>query len=195
MRGWENFDPNAQRRSDSEARRSHQGAVSRRFGVGFEQYIKEACEHYSKLRIADIEKTPEPMKVLRPIPGQPGRFLACFESPAQPDFKGTLHGGRSIVFDAKATQAERIEQRVVSDEQRRSLEQHYELGAACFIIVTLNLQGFYRVPWDVWRRMRDYFGHRYMSAVELEPFRVPVKNGIIQFLNGMPCTEKERGES
>ena len=76
-------------------RRSMTGARSRAEGAGFESLINSACEYYRTKGIADIEKTPEPMK---PLGGadRSGRFLACYTKQAQPDYKGILAGGTAV---------------------------------------------------------------------------------------------------
>ena len=88
------------RRTAASIRRSYTGARSRAEGAGFESIIDNACAYYRSIGLADIEKTPEPM---RPIgsPDRAGRFLACYTKQAQPDYKGVLKGGRAINFEAK----------------------------------------------------------------------------------------------
>lgn len=83
------------RRTAASIRRSYTGARSRAEGEGFEHIIDNACAYYRSIGLADIEKTPEPM---RPIgsPDRAGRFLACYTKQAQPDYKGILKGGRAF---------------------------------------------------------------------------------------------------
>lgn len=179
FKGWENFDPSAPRKAPG---RQAQGRMSRELGKALEGRILAACEFYRAKQLAEIEKTPEPMKVLRPVPDQPGRFVCCFEKAAQPDFKGTIQGGRSAAFEAKATAADRIEQREVTDEQRRALDSHALMGAHTFVIVSLSLQTFYRVPWDTWSAMKEQYGRKYMTEEDLARYRIRVENGILRFL-------------
>ena len=70
-------------------------------GKNFEFQIENICRIYEEKKLAKIEKTPEPVKVLQHIDN--GHFDAIFTKAAQPDFKGTLKGGRTVVFDAKFT--------------------------------------------------------------------------------------------
>ena len=95
------------RRTAASIRRSYTGARSRAEGAGFESIIDNACAYYRSIGLADIEKTPEPM---RPIgsPDRAGRFLACYTKQAQPDYKGILKGGRAINFEAKHTDSDRL---------------------------------------------------------------------------------------
>ncbi len=61
-KGWEDFDPNGQRQKNPEMQ--WQGRVNRKNGEVLESYILEACCYYREQKIADIDKTPEPFKVL-----------------------------------------------------------------------------------------------------------------------------------
>lgn len=62
-------------------------------GSYFEAMISGSCDYYLDRGLAKIEKTPEPMKPLGPK-NYKGQFLACYTKQAQPDYKGTLKGGR-----------------------------------------------------------------------------------------------------
>ena len=131
--------------------------------------------------IAEIEKTPEPIRQIGAKDGK-GQFKACYQKRAQPDFKGTLTGGQSVVFEAKHTDGEKIQQSAVTEEQRRRLSAHYELGAKVFVLVSAGFENFYRVPWGVWLDMSRRFGHKHMTLTELEPYRIMHHNGILRFL-------------
>lgn len=86
------------------------------------------------------------------------------------------------MFEAKATDKDRILQSAVTEEQARALKSHANMGALAFVLVCLRGRAVYRVPWEVWWRMRQHFGHKYMTAEELEPFRVQMRRGVIRFL-------------
>lgn len=88
-------------------RASYQGKRNRALGLQFEKIITEACEHYRSMGLAYIEKTPEPMRVIGVLDRKRGIFKAVFEKAAQPDFKGTMAGGRAVVFEAKHTETDR----------------------------------------------------------------------------------------
>ena len=62
------------------------GLHNKEAGEQFEKLIIAACDFYRDNGIAEIDKTPEPMKALYPIDN--GKFVACFTKRAQPDFKG-----------------------------------------------------------------------------------------------------------
>ena len=113
--------------------RQLQGKINRELGKNFENSVDAICQIYEMNGLARIEKTPEPMKVLKYL--DQGRFEAVFEKDAQPDFKGTIKGGRTVVFDAKFTESDRVRYQVLSDHQRETLIKYSELGAMAFILV------------------------------------------------------------
>ena len=166
------------------ALRSQQARQRRMAGAAFEQMIDESLKFYALIGEAEIKKTPEPMKPIRPA-GRNGQFIACYTKQAQPDYKGTLNGGRSVIFDAKHTDAEKIDYSRVTEEQYGELEAHYLMGAEVFILVSFGMTDFYRVPWEVWRKMQSIFGHKHMKKAECEPYRVPVGYNTIQLLDGI----------
>ena len=165
-------------------KRSQQGARSRIAGEYFENMIAASLAWYKDKGLAEIEKTPEPMKPLR-APNRQGQFLACYVKAGQPDFKGTLTGGRSIVFEAKHTDSDRIEYSRLTDEQIEKLSNHHALGAAAFVVVSFGLQDFYRIPWEVWRDMKARYGRKHMKQPDCEPYRVQYIAGVIKLLEGI----------
>lgn len=164
--------------------RSVRGSQSRQAGAYFESIIEASLRWYRDKGLAEITKTPEPMKPLGK-PNQRGQFLACFTKAAQPDFKGTLHTGRSVVFEAKNTMNDRIEYKATTEEQNEQLERHHKLGAVVFVLVAFNLQDFYRVPWPVWRSMKKLYGRKYLKPAELEQYRVQYIAGVLKLLDGI----------
>ena len=112
------------------------GRRSKIAGNYWEEVIEASCRYYSQKGIAEIEKTPEPMRPLSSR-NKKGQFLACFTKQAQPDYKGTLAGGRAIVFEAKHTGGDRLLRTVISVEQEKCLNRHLELGAACYVLVLM----------------------------------------------------------
>ena len=152
-------------------------------GVQFESLIDTACTRYMIEGAAYIEKSSEPMKPLKPI--KAGQFVAVYTKKAQPDFKGTLKGGRAVVFEAKHTESTRIEQNRVTDEQAAALDMHQSLGAACFVLVSFRFESFYRVPWTVWSDMPGHFGKKSANEKDLEPYKL---NGILHFLDRLEAT-------
>lgn len=170
------------------------GLISKRAGEIFEEIIAASLVWYESRMLACIEKTPEPMKPLRP-PNRQGQFLACYTKAGQPDFKGTLAGGRSVVFEAKHTDADRIKYDRLTDEQIVKLSTHHALGAVAFVLVSFGLQDFYAIPWTVWQNMKAIYGRKYVLKTETEQYRVPYENGVIKLLDGVVLgAEKREGK-
>lgn len=170
-----------ERMTAAEYRASFQGKRNRALGLKFEEIVKEACAHYRSMDLAYIEKTPEPMRVIGVINRKLGHFKAVFEKAAQPDFKGTMAGGRSVCFDAKHTETDRIKQDAVTENQWEALDTHEAMGAWCFVIVCLDNK-YYRVPWEKWKTMKEDCGHKYMNAVDLTPYTLGAWPGALRFL-------------
>lgn len=164
--------------------RSVRGRTSRAAGGCFEGMIEQANRRYKKLGVAVIEKTPEPMKVLRPYIRTKGQFVACFDRKAQPDFKGVMAGGRCIIFDAKHTDSDRIQQNAVTPEQEKVMNEYESMNAICFILVSIKFQRFFRVPWFDWQNMKILYGHKFMTTLDLSPYEVK-KEGYLQYLSAL----------
>ena len=170
--------------------RRYRGMQSKRAGDSFESEIEASLIGYREHGLACIEKTPEPTKQLGPK-DKMGRFRACYEKSAQPDYKGTLGGGRSVVFEAKHTDADRIAYSRLTNEQIDDLEMHRRLGAVAFVLVSFGFEGFYRIPWKVWRDMKEIFGRKYITREEAERYRVPYAVGVIKMLEDLNRDEKD----
>jgi recombination protein U len=149
------------------------GRRSKEAGQAFEDAIIEACEIYERQHIAKIEKTPEPIRQIGKMNAE-GTFKACYIKQAQPDFKGTVKGGRAVVFEAKHTDKSLIQQSAVTEWQWKSLDQHEELGAWCFVLVSILHGGVFRVPWADWKNFKGLYGHKYATADELAGYRVQI---------------------
>ena len=171
-------------------RASVQGRTNRAQGLAFEKAVDDACLYYQMHKIANIEKTPEPMRVIQALDRRRGIFKAVFEKSAQPDYKGTLRGGRSVAFDAKHTETDRINQNTVTEKQWEALDLHEELGAWCFILVSLGMK-YYRVPWERWKTMKEAYGHKYMNASELSPYEIPPYPFPLKFLETITPQQQE----
>ena len=159
------------------------GILNRANGVYWEAIIDAACEYYSRIGIAEIEKTPEPM---RPIgsPNSKGQFLACFTKNGQPDYKGTIKGGKAVVFEAKHTDTNRMHQSVITDEQEKRLNNHFSLGADCFVLVSFGLIRYYKIPWDVFRSMKEHYGRKYITPDDIQEYEITrtKTGGYLNFL-------------
>ena len=160
------------------------GRRSKIAGNYWEEVIEASCRYYSQKGIAEIEKTPEPMRPLSSRNNK-GQFLACFTKQAQPDYKGTLAGGRAIVFEAKHTGGDRLLRTVISVEQEKCLNRHLELGAACYVLVSFRFTRFFRIPWAVFRDMKDHFGRKYITPSDVPEYEIKVEGGVLHFLRGI----------
>lgn len=166
------------------------GRRSRVAGDTFENIINGSCRYYRDKGAAIIEKTPEPMRPLKPY-GRAGQFIACFEKQAQPDYKGVLCDGTAIIFEAKHTDADRIQESVITETQRRNFDDFQRMGAQCFVMVSMKFRDFYRVPWEVFGNMKPRFGRKYMTGKELEPYRLKEQKGTVLILEGVELHESK----
>ena len=159
------------------------GARSRNAGASFEHIIDAACQWYRDRNIADIEKTPEPMRPIKSIGN--GRFIAVYTGEAQADYKGYTSGGRAVYFEAKATSSDRIKKDRVTKNQTERLERAYRMGAEVFVLCSFDNREFFRVPWVVWRDMKKIFGHVYFTQEQAREEELEIRfepPGILKFL-------------
>ncbi|MDD3029784.1 MAG: Holliday junction resolvase RecU [Alphaproteobacteria bacterium] len=170
---------------DEQAKYRHSiaGRTNKTNGKAFEEIIERSCARYAEAGIAEIEKTPEPMRPIQSLGS--GRFIACFEKKAQPDFKGSLSGGITVAFEAKFTDSDRIKQTVVTDDQAKALDRLHNMGARCFVLVSFAFYEFYRIPWAVWRDMKCLYGRKYVTPGDIEEYAVKFNGFEINFLDGM----------
>lgn len=163
-------------------KRQLQGAISKAKGKQFESLLDASFMHYDLIGYAAITKTPEPMRPTKPMGA--GKFIAYFEKKAQPDYEGTLKGGRSIMLEAKFTSAVKMEQNRVLGAQSDYLSKHSDLGASCFIVAGFDTGNTYRIPWAVWVNMKEHFGRKYIMEADVAPYKVPfAKNGTLLVLD------------
>ena len=161
------------------------GKRSRAAGGFWEELLEDSCEYYSLMHKAEITKTPEPMKPIGPK-NQKGQFLACYTKQAQPDYKGTIKGGRTVMFEAKFTSTGKMEQSRVLQGQADYLEGHQKLGARCYVIAGFGSGAVYRFPWNIWRDMKKHFGRKYVTEADvgITAYLVPVtRDGVLLLLD------------
>lgn len=142
------------------------GKIAKARGKQFESRIDDSFAYYAQKGFAIIEKTPEPMHPTKNLGN--GKFIAYYEKQAQPDYKGTIKGGRTVMFEAKFTAADRMEQSRVLQSQQDYMDRHQALGARCFVIAGFSSGMVYCVPWDIWKTMKDHFGRKYVTEADLE---------------------------
>lgn len=148
-------------------------------GQHFEREILAGCRMYESHGIATIDKTPEPFRVTSKN-HRTGEFTGRFSTHAQPDFQGTLYGGRSIMFEAKRTSKDRITRNVLTDTQMDVLEKHSRLGALCGVCICIQ-DDFFFIPWSVWRDMKEMYGRQYLKPDDIEEYKVKF-DGAVHFL-------------
>lgn len=151
------------------------------FGKNFEKHIKMACFYYEQEGLAHISKVDEPFRVIRLQSG--GRFIGQFTGAANPDFEGTLKGGRSICFEAKRTQSDRLSANVISDKQYEILEAKYRLGGLVGVCAEIK-DRFYFIPWEIFRDMKARFGRKYVKHEDIKNYQIPFRKGPM-FLNNI----------
>ena len=134
--------------------RSWQNRINNAQGHLFEQQILAGCEYYKIHNIAFIEKTPEQFQVMKK--NKDGSFIGRFSKNkrAQPDFKGTLMNGTSIIFEAKYTTKDYMSFNVLTQTQYNALLLHHNLKAKVYICIGIQ-DKFYFVPFSFWKDMKE----------------------------------------
>lgn len=166
------------------AKKSAKNKKSRQRGGEFESLIETACEYYSMCGIAEIEKTPEARRVVGRTGDRSSQMICVNAKKAQPDFKGTLCGGRSVVFEAKHTDDVRIEQSHVTKNQMEKLMKHERMGAEVFVLVSFGMKRFFRVPFSCWLGMKELYGRKYITPEDCGEFEVSESQaGILDFIH------------
>ena len=198
---------------EAEKEKSEKRAIknrkSRANGRNFEEEIERGCSFYSENGAALITKVPENRKVVGRTGGRSSMMLCVNDKKSQPDFVGTMSGGKSIVFEAKHTDKGRIEYNRVTDYQREMLQKHYQFGAECFVLVGFTseieaggekfassfdfngeTEAVFMIPWNVWENMQKLVGHKFFtlndgrSSGVLAPYRVRYSVEIDEKGNG-----------
>lgn len=171
---------------EDKLRQQYQNRKNNAQGQHFEREILAGCKMYERFKIAIIDKTPEPFRV-KSKNHKTGEFTGRFNTPAQPDFQGTLYGGRSIVFEAKRTSKDRITRNVLTDTQMEVLENHNKIGALCGVCISIQDEFFF-IPWNVWRDMKELYGRKYITAADVDEYRVTF-DGSVHFLDNTGAAE------
>ena len=159
-------------------------------GQLFENQIMAACAHYEATRRAFIEKTPEPFRALKIEEG--GKFQGRFTKHAQPDFKGTLFGGRAIVFEAKMTMQDRLKMSVLTQAQEQALNRHASLGAVAAVCIGIQYEFFF-VPWKFWIARKRLGTKKSFTANDLQALKIKF-DGAVRFLDYAGGSTVERDE-
>ncbi len=169
------------------------GRNSKKSGETFERWIATACKFYLNKGFAHIEKTPEPFHITGK--DMNGVVRGYYEKKGQPDYKGVLCDGTGIMFEAKHTDSDRIKQSVITETQWENLDIYEKFGAHCYVMVSIGLESFFRVPWSVWKNMKELFGHKYMNETELKDYRIRQSQCTILILEGIELKNENTKDS
>lgn len=150
-------------------------------GEYWEQMIDSTCRWYSDQGIAEILKTPEAMRPIKRLPE--GKFIAVFTKMAQPDYKGTLKGGKAIIFDAKHTDTDRLKRDAVTSEQEKQFDRHEALGAECYILASFGFERYFKIPWQTFKQMKEKYGRKYVTPGDLEEYEIRYEGGVLKFIS------------
>lgn len=149
-------------------------------GKDFESAVENGCRQYALDGRAIIHKIPEPFTCIKK--GQGGVFRGRFIGKAQPDFCGTLKGGKAIVMETKATQKDRICQNVLTKTQSDVLMAYHNIGAEAFVCISIQ-DNPYTIPYLYWSNMHQILGRKYAMAEDLKQYRVKRTLAMIRFLD------------
>ena len=156
------------------------GRLSKAQGKQFEDRLDASFDYYRQHGFAVIEKTPEPMRPIRSL-GR-GKFEAFYEKKAQPDYKGTVKGGRTVCFEAKYTSSDHMEQSRVKENQAAYMDKLTELGARCYVLAGFGSGEVYRIPWPIWAAMKETFGRKYVTEADLTTYRAQKMRNVLLLL-------------
>lgn len=140
-------------------------------GKIFEKLIEMGCQKYAMLGKAFVEKIPEDFQPQK-IDKTTKKATGYYKSKAQPDFQGTLDGGRSICFEAKMTMTDKLHQKVITKNQADCLDRHEALGAYVGVCCMIKRTAAF-IPWENWKKMKEEFGRKYITESELAKYQVP----------------------
>lgn len=166
-------------------KRSYSALKAKRNGERFEHLIDVTCVHYKLKGQAYIQKTPEPLKPIKAMNRAKGLYQAVFTKKAQPDFTGTLQGGRSIIFEAKHTDSTNLPFDRISKEQERDLAYHDKLDAWSGILISFGMKHFFLIPYDRWQWLKVNSGKKSVNQSDLVDYEVSTNNGLLDLLDGI----------
>ncbi|WP_196606509.1 Holliday junction resolvase RecU [Pectinatus frisingensis] len=160
--------------------KSYRALQSLLTGRLLENEIDTACRQYALDERAVIYKTPESFRCINKKSS--GRFTGQFLGKAQPDYQGTLKGGKSIVFEAKFTDKDRINKTVLTKTQFDMMQEHSNAGAAAYICCGI-VDKYYMIPFAIWADMKDLFGRCYITQNDIIAYQVKMTLSAVMFLD------------
>lgn len=175
-------------RADEAAARKYRAAMSNGRGRLHEQMILAACRPYHDQGRANIIKVPEPFRVLTKNRTK-GIATVRFTAHAQPDFIGCLSGGKMIAFEAKHTDTDRLQFKVITPTQAQALQDFHKMGAISAVCAGIGDQ-YFMIPWSIFAGMKTLLGRQYVRAEDVRKYRVKF-DGVIWFLDYMENPYKD----
>lgn len=159
------------------------GKKARNNGKKFETMIDTTCLAYQKKGLAFIQKTPEPMRVVK-NKGK-GQFLCVFEKKAQPDYTGVLKNGTSILMEAKHTDGTNLPFDRINSVQWQALKQHQLYGGETYVLISFGCVSYYLVPFEPLYKLKTQGTKKSVNEKDIETYKIPYKNGLVDFLNAL----------
>jgi len=144
---------------------------NRRTGSSFESMLESMFDYQFNIGNMYIQKTPEPTKCIKNV-GK-GKFISVYTGKSQPDFKGTIKGGRCIVIEAKHTSTDRISMSCIDskkNDEKMYLYNYESMGALCFIAVMFDYSNPCMIPFHHFILMKEIYGRKYMTKDECIKF-------------------------
>ena len=164
--------------------KSFKAAMSNGRGRQFEMMIEGACRYYRDTGRANIVKMPEPFRVITKDRAH-GKATVQFTAKAQPDFVGCLNNGRAIAFEAKYTDTDRMNRRVITDTQAAALQKYEDMGATAAVCVGFGgiyKPCFFMLPWYIFDNMKSIYGRQSVEIKDIAEYRVKF-DGVVYFLD------------
>ncbi len=155
------------------------GKKSKALGDQFERLIELSCKRYASRGEAYINKTFPPFTTIR---RQGNQVVGFYNKSGQPDFIGTLKGGRSVVFEAKHTSGTNIPFERIARHQKEALNAHCDLGAEAFILITFKLDDIYKIPIKDWLHLEKTINKKSVNEKDLLEHKLSNNDGLIDFL-------------
>lgn len=142
--------------------------------MNFNDCIEKACNYYMEKKIAFIENV---SGSFQPTGGSKKTSWSYYY--------GVLKDGSEIAFLTKHTEDKKIDPCIVTKMQRFIMDRLERYGVQCFVILSLSMKKFYRVPWTVFKNMQELFCHNFMDEHDLEAYRLKVFCYGIMILEGV----------
>lgn len=145
------------------------GRKAKQNGKRFETLLDKYFSFFAEMGYCNIEKTPEPFKFIKPYSNN--LFVGCFVKSAQPDYKGTLQGGRAIVLEAKSVENGKIQKSALTDNELKELLRHQKLGACSGVLVYDNEKAnIHLLPVVMFEKMEEIFGKKHIKLSQVKRY-------------------------